>query len=88
LESHPPPFFNAENCTICITGETMGEFPDSKKSVGEESRVNETALNEASWQKWISKGKAQDAARRKKFFFALWVFLPALVLLGLWSVTR
>jgi hypothetical protein len=65
----------------------MGEFPDSKKSVGEAGSFNGTELNEASWQKWINKGKAQDAARRKKFFVALWFILPALILLGLWALS-
>jgi hypothetical protein len=64
----------------------MDEFPETRKSVGEASGSNQTELNEVSWQKWISKGKAQDAARRKKFFLALWFLLPAGVLLGLWAL--
>jgi quinol-cytochrome oxidoreductase complex cytochrome b subunit len=64
----------------------MGQFPDSTKSVTEGIGVNEVQLNEALWQKWIDKGKAQDIARRKRFFLALWFFLPALVLLGIWAL--
>jgi hypothetical protein len=64
----------------------MGESPESTKSVGEGSSVSEGQLNEATWQKWISKGKAQDAARRKRFFFALWFLVPAVALLGFWSL--
>jgi hypothetical protein len=61
----------------------MDEFPENRKSVGQASDFNQTELNEVSWQKWVSKGKAQDVARRKKFFLALWFLLPAGVLLGL-----
>lgn len=64
----------------------MDEFSETRKSVGEASGSNQTELNEASWQRWISKGKAQDAARRKKFFLALGFLLPAAVLLGLWTL--
>ena len=64
----------------------MDQFPETKKSVGEASGSNQTELNEVSWQKWISKGKARDAARRKKFFLALWFLLPAAVLIGLWAL--
>ena len=64
----------------------MDEFPKTTKSVAEASGSNQTELNEVSWQKWISKGKAQDAALRKKCFLALWVLLPAGVLLGIWAL--
>jgi hypothetical protein len=63
----------------------MGEFPDRKKSASEGS-VPEGQLDEATWQKWIDKGKARDIARRKRLFLALWFFLPALVLLSLWAL--
>jgi hypothetical protein len=64
----------------------MDEFPETRKSVGEAGGSNETELNEVSWQKWIIKGKVQDAIRRKKFFLTLWFLLPAGVLLGLWAL--
>jgi len=64
----------------------MDQFTETKKSVGEASGPNQIELNEVSWQKWISKGKARDAARRKKFFLALWFLLPAAALLGLWAL--
>jgi len=64
----------------------MDEFPATNKPVVEASRSNQTELNEVSWQKWISKGKAQDAALRKKCFLALWLLLPAGVLFGIWAL--
>ena len=64
----------------------MDESPDTRKSVGQASDSNQTELNEVSWQKWLSKGKAQDVARRKKVFLALWLLLPAGVLLGIWAL--
>ena len=64
----------------------MDEFPATRKPVGEASGSNQTELNEVSWQKWINKGKAQDAAFRKKCFLALWLLLPAGVLLGIWAL--
>lgn len=64
----------------------MDEFPATNKSVGEASGSNQTELSEDSWQKWISKGKAQDAARRKRFFLLLWFLLPAGGLLALWAL--
>ena len=64
----------------------MDEFPETRKSVGEASGSNQTELNEVSWQKWITKGKVRDAARRKRFFLALWFLLPAGVLLALWAL--
>ena len=64
----------------------MDEFPQSRMSVGEVGGANEAELNEASWQRWIEKGKAQDAVRRKKFFLVLWLLLPALVVLSLWAL--
>lgn len=64
----------------------MDEFPECGKSVGEASGSNQAELNEVSWQKWISKGKAQDAALRKKCFLALWLLLPAGVLFGIWAL--
>jgi hypothetical protein len=64
----------------------MDDFPETRKSVAQPSDSNQTELNEVSWQKWVSKGKVQDVARRKKFFLALWFLLPAGVLLGLWAL--
>ena len=64
----------------------MDQSPDTRKSVGQASDSNQTELNEVSWQKWLSKGKAQDVARRKKVFMALWLLLPAGVLLGIWAL--
>ena len=64
----------------------MDEFPETRKSVDQASDSNQTELNEVSWEKWVSKGKAQDVARRKKFFLALWFLVPAGVLLGLWAL--
>jgi hypothetical protein len=66
----------------------MDEFPETRKTVGEGSGSNQPELSEASWQKWINKGKAQDAVRRKRFFMALWFILPAGVLLGLWALRQ
>jgi hypothetical protein len=64
----------------------MDEFQAPRKSVPEASGSNQTELNEVSWQKWISKGKAQDAAWRKKCLLALWLLLPVGVLLGIWAL--
>ncbi|HET9942380.1 MAG TPA: hypothetical protein VFR05_03505 [Terriglobia bacterium] len=64
----------------------MDEFPATNKPVVEAGGSNQTELNEVSWQKWISKGKAQDAALRKKCFLALWLLLPAGVLFGIWAL--
>jgi len=64
----------------------MNEFPLSRKSVGEVGDAN-AEINEASWQRWIDKGNAQDAVRRKKFFFMLWLLVPALVVLGLLALS-
>jgi hypothetical protein len=64
----------------------MGELPDGNKSVGIGSRIGETELNEASWRKWVNKGKEQDARRRKQFYQMLWILLPAIILLALWSL--
>ena len=64
----------------------MDESPDTRKSVGQASDSNQTELNEVSWQKWLSKGKAQDVALRKKVILALWLLLPAGVLLGIWAL--
>jgi hypothetical protein len=64
----------------------MDQSPDTRKSVGQASDSNEIELDEVAWQKWLSKGKAQDVARRKKVFLALWLLLPVGVLLAIWAL--
>ena len=64
----------------------MGELPNGNKSVGVGSSVSETESYAAAWQRWVNKGKEQDARRRKRFYQMLWFVLPAIVLLALWSL--
>ena len=65
----------------------MGALPDDNKSVPIERGVGYTDLNEESWRRWVNKGKEQDARRRKRFYQMLWVVVPAIVLVALWSLS-
>jgi len=63
-------------------GETMEEIERSNKSI--DAGIGVTELNEASWQRWVNKGKEQDARRRKRFYKVLWFLIPAAILLASW----
>ena len=65
----------------------MDALPDDNKSVPVERGVGHTDFNEASWRKWVNKGKEQDARRRKRFYQMLWFVVPAITLVALWSLS-
>ena len=65
-------------------GENMEEIERSSKSIDAGTGVNVTELNEASWQRWVNKGKEQDARRRKRFYRVLWFLIPAVIVLASW----
>ena len=64
----------------------MGALPADNKSVPIERRLGHTDLNEASWRKWVNKGKEQDARRRKRFYQVLGFVVPAIILAAVWSL--